>query len=297
MLTVVADGRQAVESFVAAPESFDVIILDLMMPVMGGLAAAKKIRGLDFSIAKDIPIVAMTANAFKEDVQQCLEAGTNAHVAKPFDMAKLRQVFYRRLDDVPIKLQIKPYSDKKEEQNLSLWIFINDDTGGVQMKRFQRDKLIMDKLCYDFTAVYYIDLNTGSFTTLKLGKNTNAENLQMENEVELENFDLYARQYGEKYIAPEDRQEFLAWFNCRSLKEKLLGREVITYHYRSLPNQSGKKFFDTQVMKVHVDDEEFKVFMSFRHVDDILEPEVSTQEKLQRALAELELNNEEILSN
>ena len=92
VLTVVADGQQAVESFVAAPESFDVIILDLMMPVMGGLAAAKKIRGLDFSIAKDIPIVAMTANAFKEDVQQCLEAGMNAHVAKPFDMAKLRQV-------------------------------------------------------------------------------------------------------------------------------------------------------------------------------------------------------------
>lgn len=92
VLTVVADGRQAVESFVAAPESFDVIILDLMMPVMGGLAAAKKIRGLDSSIAKNIPIVAMTANAFKEDVQQCLEAGMNAHVAKPFDMARLKQV-------------------------------------------------------------------------------------------------------------------------------------------------------------------------------------------------------------
>lgn len=92
VLTVVADGRQAVESFVAEPESFDVIILDLMMPVMGGLAAAKKIRGLDSSIAKNIPIVAMTANAFKEDVQQCLEAGMNAHVAKPLDMARLRQV-------------------------------------------------------------------------------------------------------------------------------------------------------------------------------------------------------------
>lgn len=92
VLKVVADGRQAVESFVAEPESFDVIILDLMMPVMGGLAAAKKIRGLDSSIAKNIPIVAMTANAFKEDVQQCLEAGMNAHVAKPLDMAKLRQV-------------------------------------------------------------------------------------------------------------------------------------------------------------------------------------------------------------
>lgn len=92
VLTVVADGRQAVESFVAEPEKFDVIILDLMMPVMGGLTAAKKIRGLDSSIAKNIPIVAMTANAFKEDVQQCLGAGMNAHVAKPLDMARLRQV-------------------------------------------------------------------------------------------------------------------------------------------------------------------------------------------------------------
>lgn len=92
VLTVVADGRQAVESFVADPERFDVIILDLMMPVMGGLTAAKKIRSLNSPIAKAIPIVAMTANAFKEDVQQCLEAGMNAHVAKPLDMARLRQV-------------------------------------------------------------------------------------------------------------------------------------------------------------------------------------------------------------
>ena len=92
VLTVVADGRQAVEYFVAAPESFDVIILDLMMPVMGGLTAAKRIRSISSPIAKVIPIVAMTANAFKEDVQQCLEAGMNAHVAKPLDMAKLRQV-------------------------------------------------------------------------------------------------------------------------------------------------------------------------------------------------------------
>ena len=160
------------------------------------------------------------------------------------------------------------------------------------IEQLQQDKRIFDMLCHDFTAVYYIDLNTGRFTTLKLGPNTNAAALQLEEEAELENFDMYARQYGEKYIPAKDRKEFLAWFNCSNLKKKLLGRDVITYHYRALPNKSGKKFFDTQVMKVHVDDEEFKVFMSFRHVDDILEPEVSIQEKLQRALAELELNNE-----
>ncbi len=289
--------KQDAEQFIRqiAPEYLGVYVVDRETDEFRDILSPEYFRwnaeenGGCFSKAMEDYIVSMVALRYHDMVEQVLD----------YDRVYLQlkagmdvEIYYRRLDDVPIKLQIKPYSDKKEEQNLSIWIFINDDTAGGHMKRFQRDKLIMDKLCYDFTAVYYIDLNTGSFTTLKLGKNTNAENLRMEDEVELGNFDLYARQYGEKYIALEDRPEFLAWFNCKSLKEKLLGRDVITYHYRSLPNQSGKKFFDTKVMKVHVDDEEFKVFMSFRHVDDILEPEVSTQEKLQRALAELELNNE-----
>ena len=100
------------------------------------------------------------------------------------------------------------------------------------IEQLQQDKRIFDMLCHDFTAVYYIDLNTGRFTTLKLGPNTNAAALQLEEEAELENFDMYARQYGEKYIPAKDRKEFLAWFNCSNLKEKLLGRDVITYHYR-----------------------------------------------------------------
>lgn len=296
-MSKLAREKQDAEQFIRqiAPEYLGVYVVDRETDEFRDILAPEYFRwnaeenGGCFSKAMEDYIASMVGLRYHDMVEQVLDYD-RVYIQLKAGMDV--EIYYRRLDDVPIKLQIKPYSDKKEEQNLSLWIFINDDTGGVQMKRFQRDKLIMDKLCYDFTAVYYIDLNTGSFTTLKLGKNTNAENLQMEDEVELKNFDLYARQYGEKYIAPEDRQEFLAWFNCQSLKEKLLGREVITYHYRSLPNQSGKKFFDTQVMKVHVDDEEFKVFMSFRHVDDILEPEVSTQEKLQRALAELELNNE-----
>ncbi len=160
------------------------------------------------------------------------------------------------------------------------------------INQLQQDKRIFDMLCQDFTAVYYIDLNTGKFTTLKLGNNTNAEALQQDDKVILENFDLYARQYAAKFIAKEQHEEFLNWFNCRNLKQKLLGTDRITYHYRSLPNQSGRKFFDTQVVKVHVDEDVFKVFMSFRHIDDILEPEVTAQENLQKALDVLKLNNE-----
>lgn len=61
------------------------------MPVMDGLTAARTIRALDRPDAKTIPIIAMTANAFKEDEEKCLEAGMNAHLIKPLDIEKVKQ--------------------------------------------------------------------------------------------------------------------------------------------------------------------------------------------------------------
>ena len=63
--------------------------MDVMMPVMNGLEATRAIRALDRPDAKTVPIIAMTANAFAEDVQQCLEAGMNAHLAKPLDLDRM----------------------------------------------------------------------------------------------------------------------------------------------------------------------------------------------------------------
>ncbi len=63
--------------------------MDVMMPVMDGLTAARRIRSLDSPDAKTIPIIAMTANAFREDAQKCLEAGMNEHLAKPLEIRKM----------------------------------------------------------------------------------------------------------------------------------------------------------------------------------------------------------------
>ena len=92
------DGARMVEAFTSAePGTYDVILMDIQMPGMNGYEAARVIRSLDRADAKEIPIIAMTANAFAEDVQAALEAGMNAHVAKPIDMNMLRAALGRVL--------------------------------------------------------------------------------------------------------------------------------------------------------------------------------------------------------
>ena len=96
-VTAVSDGKQAVEYFAdAASGTYDVILMDIMMPVMDGLEASKKIRELPEGKGKDIPIIAMTANAFVEDKEKTKEAGMNAHLAKPLNMEKVIRTIYEQ---------------------------------------------------------------------------------------------------------------------------------------------------------------------------------------------------------
>ena len=95
---VKADGAQAVREFRDAPEgTYDAILMDIQMPEMNGYEAARAIRRMERAQAKTIPIVAMTANAFAEDVQAALQAGMDAHVAKPLDVNVLRSVLSKVL--------------------------------------------------------------------------------------------------------------------------------------------------------------------------------------------------------
>ena len=92
------NGQQAVEKFAAAPEGwYDVIFMDIQMPVMDGYEAVRAIRRMDRSDAGEVWIVAMTANAFVEDVRLSREAGMNEHVSKPIDLERLQDVLRRRL--------------------------------------------------------------------------------------------------------------------------------------------------------------------------------------------------------
>lgn len=90
-----ADGQQAVDRFAASPEGqYHLIFMDLRMPVMDGLAAACAIRSMPRGDA-NVPIVAMTADAFAEDVEKTRAAGMNDHLVKPLDLDRLKAVLYK----------------------------------------------------------------------------------------------------------------------------------------------------------------------------------------------------------
>ena len=90
------NGQEAVELFEKSrPGEFDVILMDIMMPVMNGYEATKMIRSLDREDAKVIPIIAMTANAFAEDRLRAKEAGMNEHIAKPVDAKLLVKIIHK----------------------------------------------------------------------------------------------------------------------------------------------------------------------------------------------------------
>jgi len=94
-IDVAENGLAAVSLFGAYPEKYDLIVMDIQMPVMDGYQATKAIREMELPRAKTIPIIAMTANAFKEDIERCLAGGMDDHLAKPIDeKAVIEKIVY-----------------------------------------------------------------------------------------------------------------------------------------------------------------------------------------------------------
>ena len=96
IIDTAVDGKDAVEKFSASkPGDYDLILMDIQMPIMNGYEATKKIRALENPELAKIPIVAMTANAFSEDVKNAKAAGMNDHIAKPIDMKQLSETLMK----------------------------------------------------------------------------------------------------------------------------------------------------------------------------------------------------------
>jgi signal transduction histidine kinase len=92
------NGVEALRMFTEDPERYDLIFMDVQMPEMNGLEATRRIRACTTPAAQKIPIVAMTASVFREDIEKCLEAGMNDHVGKPLDLAEVIRKLHFYLD-------------------------------------------------------------------------------------------------------------------------------------------------------------------------------------------------------
>ena len=98
IVTEAEDGKQAVDLFAgSAPGDFDVILMDIMMPIMNGLDAAKAIRAMDREDAVTIPIIAVSANSFSDDVAASKASGMNEHLSKPIDFGKVAAKIYKHI--------------------------------------------------------------------------------------------------------------------------------------------------------------------------------------------------------
>jgi len=86
------NGAEAVRMFSESPDLYNMIFMDIQMPVMDGYEATKRIRSLNIEKAETIPIIAMTANVFKDDVKRCIESGMNDHLGKPLDFEAILQI-------------------------------------------------------------------------------------------------------------------------------------------------------------------------------------------------------------
>ncbi len=98
------NGKMATEMFAKSdPETYDIILMDIMMPIMDGCEATKLIRAMDRPDARSVVIIAMTASAFAEEIKRCEEVGMNAHIPKPLNVSRLMtemEKYYRRPDDM-----------------------------------------------------------------------------------------------------------------------------------------------------------------------------------------------------
>lgn len=225
---------------------------------------------------------------------------------------------YRKKDGTFVSLKIDRYSDRRDEKDLSLWVFTNETIDEERkanesqkrvsdaleeaqkannelleaLKKIEKDKSVLEKLCSDFTAVYYVECNSGQYEILKMNSQMNIESIVDKMKTLPKDFYELARIYANKYLLEKDREAFMKWFSLDHLKNRLRKVERATYHYQSLPNINGNQYFAAQAILLGQDAEHFHILLGFRFIDDVIKKEKAVQENIQKALDEAQLQNE-----
>ena len=151
------------------------------------------------------------------------------------------------------------------------------------------ERKVLDQLCTDYTAVYYVDLDTGSFQVWYVAGSSNARRIVGQNH---QSFDDFSDAYLDAYFYPEARESFRNWLRVAHLREALKTKERLVDHYESVPTPNGQRYFEAQVVRTYGKDGRMYALIGFRCIDEIMEREVEMQNELKAALDEAQLRYE-----
>lgn len=160
------------------------------------------------------------------------------------------------------------------------------------LQLLEREKRILNVLCYEYTSVYMVDLQADWAEVVKLEASSNVSEIQDNKEKKIVCYSRLVKTYYDQFVIKEESPDFLERLTPERLIEELKEHDRISYCYHTYPNGEGKEFFEMQITKIQTEHEEQMIIMGFRHVDDIVREERKQQRSLKRALDEARLNNE-----
>ena len=156
-------------------------------------------------------------------------------------------------------------------------------------QQLANEKKVLDQLCTDYTAVYQVNVDTGTFNALHIASGTNASRLM---DRDYSDFDEFLDRYVETYLYPEERERFRSWLRVANIRKLLSEQPRVTGHYESVPTPSGHRYFEAQIVRTQDAQGQMHALIGFRCIDGIMERERAVQQELKTALDEAQLRYE-----
>lgn len=156
----------------------------------------------------------------------------------------------------------------------------------------RKEQGFLNVLCRDYTSIYYADLNADTIEPLKIEQTANAARIDGLNDGSVLKCSVLIRQYGENYVVPATREEFLRSMSAEHIAAELANNERFVFRYQSYPNHVGQQFFEGQIVRFLADTYDGKVFVGFRHIDNLVAQEREHEALRTRTIEQLRASNE-----
>lgn len=206
-----------------------------------------------------------------------------------FDIVSQRTGTYLRVEALPtgktgycmcILSNIQQEIIDKERQNQKLQ---------EMYQQLANEKKVLDQLCTDYTAVYQVNVDTGTFNALHIASGSNASRLM---DRDYTDFDAFTDRYVETYLYSEEKERFRSWLRVANIRKLLSEQPRVTGHYESVPTPDGHRYFEAQIARTYDAQGQMCALIGFRCIDAIMEREKAVQQKLKTALDEAQLRYE-----